>query len=170
MERNVAVRVIHPGVPLGRYLIEVETARVFSLVSNSFQKTKRPRWLFSSLYWPLPDGVSVRRGNSWGTGPGKLSVSLPWHRTPSLSMRVLPHAGRFTVYGLSGGTVHCTSETEAKALMDRYRAITTEAVIAVSSCLCRVGMFLGVGFTSVGLLKAFTGPLIDASRCRTVPT
>ena len=168
MERNVAVRVIHPGVPLGRYLIEVETARVFSLVSNSFQKTKRARWLFSSLYWPLPAGVSVRRGSPWGTGPGKLSVSLPWHRTPSLSMR-FGNAG-FTVYGLEV-PVHCASETEAKALMDRYRAITTEAVIAVSSCLCRVGMFLGVEeFTSVALLKAFTGPLIDASRCRTAPT
>jgi hypothetical protein len=167
MERNVAVRVIHPGVPLGRYLIEVETARVFSLVSNSFQKTKRPRWLFSSLYWPLPAGVSVRRGR-WGTGPGKLSVSLPWHRTPRLSMRATCRAS-FTVYGLSA-PVHCASETEANALMGHYRAITTEAVIAVSSCLCRVGMFLGVEFTSVGLLKALTGPLIDASRCRTAPT
>ena len=161
----VFVKVIHPGVPLDRYLIEVKTARVFSLFSNSFQKTKRPRWLFSSLYWPLPDGVSVRRNSPWGTGPGKLSVSLPWHRTPSLSMRA-GSAGRFTVYGLSA-PVHCASETEAKALMGHYRAITTEAVIAVSSCLCRVGMFLGVGFTSVGLLKALTGPLIDASRCRT---
>jgi hypothetical protein len=150
---------MHPGVNPHRYLIEVETARVFNLDSNSFQKTKRPRWLFSSLYWPLPDVGQVR------LCAGKLFVSLPWHKTPKSALRVVGgrsgRPARFTVYA-TGGPVHCANEAEARGVMARLRTVVTEAVIAVSGPLCRVGMFLGVERSSVALLKAFTGPLLGS--------
>jgi hypothetical protein len=161
------IRVIHPGVPLDRYLIEVGTARVFNLKkSRWYHRATRPMWLFSSLYWPLPKGICIRRDSKSGVGPGKMLVSLPWHRT-HVSLRRRKNA--FTIYG-AGPPVHCASEADARGVMARRKAKTTEAVIAVSGPLCRVGMFLGVHRSSVALLKAFTGPLIDASRCRTAPT
>ena len=162
---RVAVRVIHPGVDPDRYLIEVETARVFSLASNSFRKTKRPRWLFSSLYWPLPAHVGQVR-----CAGGKLTVTLPWQRSPPITMRANVGGTRFTVYGAPGGPVHCASPADAIRVKASIKSRTTEAVIAVSGPLCRVCMFLGVERSSVALLKAFTVPLIAASRCRTART
>jgi hypothetical protein len=164
----VFVRVIHPGVPIDRYLVEVHTARVWSLKSSSFQKMRRPRWLFSSLYWPLPRAHVQCRMRS-----GQLSVSFAWHPTPSVSIHKRVNNGGYTVYG-TGPPKGCSSEEEARRFMERFRNVVTEAAIAVSGPLCRVDMFLGetriASCVSITLLKALTGPLIDASRCRTVPT
>jgi hypothetical protein len=161
----VFVRVIHPGVALGHYMIEVETARVVAIRASKFQKTRRPRWLFSSLYWPLPEapGIQCRMRR------GQLFVTLAWHPIPSMSMRKCRH-GTFTVYGMPQGPVCGVAKPQGLAMMERFRTRTTEAIIAVSRPLCRVSMFLGMDCSSSAMLKAFTLPLIDASRCRTAPT
>jgi hypothetical protein len=162
-QKMVFVKVIHPGVPLGRYLIEVKTARVFSLGDSSFLKKSHPRWLFSSLYWPLPK--SVRCG--WTGGRGRLKVVLPWCRASGASVR--KNRRGFTVYG-TGRPLTFRRAKEAEVFMERFRTKATEAAIAVSRPLSRVCMFLGLERSTTELLKAFTGPLIDASRCRTAPT
>ena len=54
------IRVLHPGINPKRYLISIETATVFSLSTNRLMQLRKPLWLFSSLYWPLPPGWLVR--------------------------------------------------------------------------------------------------------------
>jgi hypothetical protein len=160
------IRVLHPGIGIRRYLICVETARVFSVYANRFTNLRKPLWLFSSLYWPLPKGWTVR-----------VYDSMLYVFSARTSHRKLPTISKTsTKFVVKTKDVVITTKTRqearqvARALDLDSLQIFTEKVVAVQMPTMLVSMFLGQERSSSVILNVFIERLTDAYCCQTAPT
>ena len=154
---------MHPTVCPERYLICVETGRVWSVSDERFI-TRKPLWLFSSLYWPLPKGWQVRVYDT------RLYVFSGGRPSPTVSSR---KNGTFVVRSKHERLVFSTRNVAAiyaKRLHLAEQRLFTEKIIAVQRISCLVSMFLGQVRSSRVILKLFTEHLTIASSCQTALT
>ena len=149
---------LHPGVCLERYLICVETAVVFSVSANRFTALRKPLWLFSSLFWPLPEGWMIRVYDT------HLYVfSGRTKNLPSVSRR---KNGTFVVKKVCfSSKMEATALARAEHLADQK--MFTEKVIAVQVPSMLVSMFLGKHRSSADVLDLLIERLTDACCCQT---